>query len=51
MQKEIQTISLIKKAILILFIVGTSFILMKATHGGAKAHLTTEIKIELSKKL
>ena len=51
MQKEIQTTSLIKKAMLILFIVGASFILMKATHGEGKAHLTTEVKIELSQKL
>ena len=32
---------------LILFIVGVSFIVMSATHGKAKAPLTTEVKIEL----
>ena len=51
MQKEIQRISLIKKAMLILFIVGASFILMSATHAEAKAPLITEVKMELSKKL
>jgi len=47
MQKEIQKTSLIKRAMLILFIVCASFILMKATHAEAKAPLTTELKIEL----
>ena len=47
MQKEIQKTSLMKRAMLILFIVCASFILMKATHVEAKAPLTTEVKIEL----
>ena len=51
MQKEIQKTSLIKRAMLILFILGVSFILMSATHGEAEGPLTTEVEIELSKKL